>query len=88
MIWLFHALFPSVGRAGTYRRLTDDREFLKMSRRNSHVPIALVGMKKSNWWWEIPCCYLHCVRDSRYKAMIYSCHLRVTYGMIMPMSRP
>jgi hypothetical protein len=46
MIWLFHDFFSSAGKAGTYRRLTDDREFLKMSRRNSHVPIALVGKKK------------------------------------------
>jgi hypothetical protein len=29
MILSLHALLPSIGRAGTYRRLTDDREFLK-----------------------------------------------------------
>ena len=39
MIWPFHTFFP------VRRRLTNDREFLKMSLRNSHVPIALFGKK-------------------------------------------
>jgi len=57
---------PSVEKAGTYQRLTDDREFLKMSLRKSHVPIALVGKKTG-------CC------GGRYPAAI--CTTYVTVGL-------
>jgi len=75
MIWPFHAFFPSVWEAGTYRRLTDDRKFLKKSYRKSHVPIALVDKKTGSCGGRYPAAictaYLTVGLRPWYTAVIY-----------------